>query len=76
MAQTLEEFRFNPGTFLKDLTCGRTIMVIEMCAGMTPRDGRPSGGAETVAVVSMETGRTSFVMGDTPVEKRSMNLVE
>ncbi len=63
---TLEEYRYKPGTKLRT-EYGTRSMVIDMCAGMIRDGARPSGGDETVAIVSLETGRTNFEHGSLEV---------
>lgn len=65
--QTLEDFRHKPGTKLWSNRSGTPLMVIELCAGMIRDDARPSGGRDTVAVVSLETGRCAFWHGSEEV---------
>jgi hypothetical protein len=62
----LEDFRHQPGTRLRS-EFGTKIMVIELAPGMIRQGARPSGGDETVAIVSLETGKASFWSGDTNV---------
>lgn len=68
---TLETYRLKPGTRLRRGEL--EIMVIELCAGMIPQDVycTPNGGKDTVPVVSLETGRTSF--WDASMEVREMD---
>lgn len=64
--KTLEDYRFSPGRKLK-VEGGTPIMVIELCAGMI-RQGDATGGEETVAAVSLETGQARYWSADTVVE--------
>lgn len=57
MAQ-LKDFRDQPGTRLRT-EFASPIMVLQLCAGMI-RQGDATGGKETIAVVDLATGRTSF----------------
>lgn len=55
----LADFRHRPGTKLRT-ELGTPIMVLSLCPGMIREGVEPSGGHETVAVVSLETGKTTF----------------
>lgn len=66
--ERLGDFRYLPGTKVTVAEGGTPLMVIELCPGMI-RDCSPSGGRETVAVVSMETGRTAFWHESTKVRR-------
>lgn len=62
----LEDYRHKPGTLLRS-EFGTKIMVIELAAGMIREGAWPSGGEDTVTVVSLETGKCAFWSSDNEV---------
>lgn len=71
MSTTLEDFRHKPGTCIKT-EFGTPLMVIQLCAGMRLNGVEASGGKETVACVSLETGITRFEHGSLIVKEVEM----
>lgn len=65
----LSKFRYDPGAKLKMVLTGKRIMVLELCSGMIRDGGMSSGGAEMVAIVDLQTGKTGFIMDDSEVER-------
>ena len=66
MPETLAQYRYKPGTKLMD--GAHPMMVVELAAGMLRDGATPSGGEDSVAVVSLVTGKASFMWAGTIVE--------
>ena len=62
----LSNYRDKPGTKLRTEYATK-IMVVRLCAGMVRDGATPTGGEYSVAVVNLETGKTSFESDDLEV---------